>query len=98
MAKELKDILKSDLIKMVENQQKEIQKAKDLSKELKALQTKYSDLEEENRLLMIQQEDDDVVNVMQVPTTPKAKQKKLTDMSEPELVAHMQRTLNKKIL
>lgn len=92
MAKELKYMLKADLIALVEKQKKTI----DENVVNKGL---ISDLKEENRLLMIQlEEDSDAVDVNVPVTTPKAKKKKLADMGEFEAAQHLRLTTSRKVL
>jgi len=98
MAKDLNDLLKKELVEMVENLQKENKKLSENPSEIKTLQEKLSDLEEENRLLMIQQENDTIENKETEKVSTVSKHKKLTDMSELEIVAHMQKKLNQKVL
>ena len=102
MAKELKDYLKVDLIKMVTKLEKKVKavesQPKTNTKEVGNLKKKIAELEEVNRLLAIQQDDETVVNVNVPVTTPQPKKKKLTEMGEMELAEHLRLTTSRKIL
>jgi len=104
MAKELKDLLKADLVKMIVKLEKKVKaiesqpKPKSNTKEVSGFKKKIAELEEVNRLLAIQQDDDSPVNVNMPATTPQPKEKKLTEMGEMELAQHMRLTTSRKIL
>ena len=95
MAKELNDMLKKDLIVMVEKLQK---KNTTLSCNADKLKLRVAEVEEENKYLAMQQEESDVVDVTIPVTTPKATQKKVGQMNEFELAEHMRKTTSRKIL
>ena len=91
---ELTKLKKAELIELVEKLQDKAAK----SKGNEDLLQKIADLEEENRLLAIQQDDDEVVDVTTPITTPKTKTKKLSEMDEFELAEHMRLTTSIKQL
>ena len=95
--KKLEDTLKRDLIKMVEKLKKENKKLKGDVSEAKKLKKKVSELEEENKLLALQQDtEDDTDDVTRPVTASPKKGKKISQMDEFEIAEHMRNKLNKK--
>ncbi len=95
MAKELSDMLKKDLVKMVEKLQKKNVKLSEDIKQVDKLKSKIAELREENKYLAMQQEDD-VEDVTAPVTATKPTQKKFSDMNEFELADFMRKTTSKK--